>query len=71
MHSPSPCCELQAENAALGQIADFPGTEPMAKFWPRAYRQLADAATPLLYRAGAYVLLTMLDDPAMLALAFC
>jgi hypothetical protein len=43
----------------------------MAKFWPRAYRQLADAAIPLFYRFGAYVALTMLDDPAMLALAFC
>ena len=71
MHSPSPRCALQAENGALAQEADFPGSEPMGPFWHRTYRQLADAATPLFYRFSAYVVLTMLDDPAMLALAFC
>ncbi|HJW02044.1 MAG TPA: hypothetical protein VJ548_02095 [Azospira sp.] len=71
MHSPSPLYELQAESAPLAQPPDFPGSEPLDQFWPRAYRQVADTATPLFYRFGAYVALTMLDDPAMLALAFC
>lgn len=76
MHSPSPLCELQAESAALAQVPDLPlpdlpGSEPLDQFGPRAYRRLADTAIPLFYRFGAYVALTMLDDPAMLALAFC
>jgi hypothetical protein len=32
---------------------------------------LAGSAEPLIYRFAAYFMLTMLDDPAMLALAFC
>ena len=32
---------------------------------------LLDLVKPLAYRAAAYFTLTMLDDPAMLALAFC
>ena len=33
--------------------------------------QLSESAEPLIYRIAAYFMLTMLDDPAMLALAFC
>jgi hypothetical protein len=34
-------------------------------------RQLAESAEPLVYRLAAYFMLSLLDDPAMLALAFC
>ena len=34
-------------------------------------RQLSESAEPLIYRIASYFMLTMLDDPAMLALAFC
>ena len=34
-------------------------------------KQLAEAAAPLIYRLAAYFMLSVLDDPAMLALAFC
>ena len=30
-----------------------------------------DSLTPLAYRLAAYFVLSILDDPAMLALAFC
>lgn len=33
--------------------------------------RLAEDAVPLVYRLAAYFTLTILDDPAMLALAFC
>lgn len=33
--------------------------------------QLAESAEPLIYRLASYFTLTILDDPAMLALAFC
>ncbi|MDE2584219.1 MAG: hypothetical protein KGN39_02390, partial [Betaproteobacteria bacterium] len=71
-----PLCELQTESAALAPVhnlhlPELPGSEPMVQRRPWTYRQLADAAIPLFYRFGAYVALTMLDDPAMLALAFC
>lgn len=29
------------------------------------------ACTPLLYRVSNYIALSLLDDPAMLAMAFC
>jgi hypothetical protein len=34
-------------------------------------QQFAQTANPAIYRFTAYCMLTMLDDPAMLALAFC
>jgi hypothetical protein len=34
-------------------------------------KQVAEPAVPLIYRVASYFMLTMLDDPAMLALAFC
>ena len=34
-------------------------------------RQLAESAEPLIYRLAAYFTTSLLDDPAMLALAFC
>jgi hypothetical protein len=34
-------------------------------------KQLAESAEPLIYRLASYFMLTILDDPAMLALAFC
>lgn len=34
-------------------------------------RQLSEAAEPLVYRLTAYFMMSLLDDPAMLALAFC
>ena len=34
-------------------------------------KRLVETAEPLVYRLTAYFMLTMLDDPAMLALAFC
>jgi len=34
-------------------------------------RQLVESLVPLIYRFAIYFMLTMLDDPAMLALAFC
>ena len=33
--------------------------------------QLTESAEPLVYRLASYFMLTVLDDPAMLALAFC
>ncbi len=30
-----------------------------------------EAALPLVYRLAAYFTLTLLDDPAVLAMAFC
>jgi hypothetical protein len=33
--------------------------------------ELRESAEPLVYRLTAYFTLTILDDPAMLALAFC
>lgn len=33
--------------------------------------ELRESAEPLVYRLTAYFMLTILDDPAMLALAFC
>ncbi len=33
--------------------------------------RFAQTANPAIYRFTAYCMLTMLDDPAMLALAFC
>lgn len=32
---------------------------------------MAESAEPLLYRIATYFMLTLLDDPAILALAFC
>ena len=34
-------------------------------------RQLAASAEPVLYRFAGYLMATMMDDPAMLAFAFC
>jgi hypothetical protein len=34
-------------------------------------RQLGESAEPLAYRLSAYFMMSLLDDPAMLALAFC
>jgi hypothetical protein len=34
-------------------------------------RQLAESAEPMAYRLAGYLMTTMLDDPAMLAFAFC
>ena len=34
-------------------------------------RQLAESAEPLAYRLAASFMMSLLDDPAMLALAFC
>jgi hypothetical protein len=34
-------------------------------------RALFTDIRPLVYRAAAYLMLTMLEDPALLALAFC
>lgn len=34
-------------------------------------KQLSESAAPLIYRLAAFFTLTVLDDPAMLALAFC
>ena len=33
--------------------------------------QLTEPAEPLIYQLASYFMLTVLDDPAMLALAFC
>jgi hypothetical protein len=38
---------------------------------PDLLRQLADSAEPLVYRLATYFMMSLLDDPAMLALAFC
>jgi hypothetical protein len=35
------------------------------------FRPLIDAAMPALYRFAAFFMQTMLDDAAMLAMAFC
>jgi hypothetical protein len=35
------------------------------------FRQVTEAAVPLIYRLAAYFMLTMLDDPVVLAMAFC
>lgn len=32
---------------------------------------VADSLLPTFYRVGGYVVMTMLDDPAILALGFC
>jgi len=32
---------------------------------------VADSLLPTFYRVGGYIVLTMLDDPAILALGFC
>ena len=32
---------------------------------------LAESTEPLIYQLASYFMLTILDDPAMLALAFC
>lgn len=34
-------------------------------------KQLVESVVPLIYRFATYFVLTMLDDPAILALAFC
>lgn len=34
-------------------------------------KDLVEFAEPLIYRFSGYFMLTLLDDPAMLALAFC
>lgn len=34
-------------------------------------KQLTESAEPLIYRLAAFFMLSVLDDPAMLALAFC
>ena len=34
-------------------------------------KQLSESTEPLIYRLAAYFMLSILDDPAMLALAFC
>jgi hypothetical protein len=34
-------------------------------------KPLAEFAEPLVYRLAAYFMTSLLDDPAMLALAFC
>ena len=34
-------------------------------------RQFIESAEPLLYRLAAYFMISLLDDPAILALAFC
>lgn len=34
-------------------------------------QRLTESAEPLIYRLAAFFTLTVLDDPAMLALAFC
>jgi hypothetical protein len=38
---------------------------------PDLSRLLEETAAPLIYRLAAYFTLSLLDDPAMLALAFC
>jgi hypothetical protein len=35
------------------------------------WSSIVESAMPALYRVAAYFALTLLDDPAMLALAFC
>jgi hypothetical protein len=35
------------------------------------FRRAAEAAVPLIFRLAAYFMLTMLDDPVVLAMAFC
>ena len=32
---------------------------------------MIDSVKPWLYRVAAFLMLTMLDDPAILAMAFC
>jgi len=34
-------------------------------------KQLVEPLVPLIYQLATYFMLTLLDDPAMLALAFC
>lgn len=34
-------------------------------------KPLAESAEPLIYRLATYFMTSLLDDPAMLALAFC
>jgi len=36
-----------------------------------SFRQVTEAAVPLAYRVTAYLMLIVLDDPAVLAMAFC
>jgi hypothetical protein len=43
----------------------------MSETFPDLLRQLTESAEPLIYRLAAFFMLTILDDPAMLALAFC
>jgi hypothetical protein len=38
---------------------------------PTPIRRAADTAAILAYRLAAYFMLTMFDDPALLAMAFC
>ncbi len=35
------------------------------------FTNIADSLLPAFYRVGSYVVMTMLDDPAILALGFC
>lgn len=35
------------------------------------FTDIADSLQPTFYRVGSYVVMTMLDDPAILALGFC
>lgn len=44
---------------------------PAPAFLGKLSVDFAHSLAPLFYRVGAYFVLTMLDDPAMLALAFC
>ena len=37
----------------------------------KMFHQFMEATLPLIYRAAAYFMLTILDDPAVLAMAFC
>jgi hypothetical protein len=52
---------------STGQVATLPIGDTISKF----LTPLAETLLPTTYRLAAYFLLTVLDDPAMVAMAFC
>ncbi len=43
----------------------------MSKHCVKINRQIETAILPLVYQLATYFMLTLMDDPAMLAFAFC
>ena len=56
---------MQAEPQMLSPL------HPLVALARRHWCRFAAVAMPALYRLAAYFMTSLLDDPAMLALAFC